>query len=74
MQQGLTMGRAWLGLIYKVLFLKDTELNTDLDTTNILQMMGLLSERCNYHSTLQGVIVGNLLNNYIRYSIQGTWG
>ena len=35
--------------------------------------MGLLSERCNYHSTMQGILVGNHVHNYILENFTSPW-
>jgi len=44
-----------------------------MDTFNILQVLALLSERCNYHSTMQGVFVGNHIHDYIRTNFSSPW-
>ena len=54
----MTILRGLLRLLFKLNFTQDD--HTDMDAKNIMEMLIVLTMRCNYHSTIQGIVVSQI--------------
>ena len=52
--QGMTVARVVVGLLYKI---ATNQERTEMDWFNVFEFIVELSERCNYHATIQGLVV-----------------
>ena len=59
--EGMTMLRGIIGLIHKMA----TSLTNERDGVNLVEMIFLFSERCNYMATPQGQVVVQMVYEYV---------
>ena len=67
--EGLTIARAIVRLGYRIFVSKEYE--TEMDFYNLAEWIFALSEKCNYHSTIQGLVVNRILRDSILESMRG---
>ena len=60
--QGMTVARAAGGILYKIATNTD---RTEMDWFNLLEFLVHLSERCNYHATIQGLVVFKMMRDRV---------
>ena len=65
--EGMTVLRATIGLFYKIVTKTD---RTEMDLYNLAEFIITLSERCNYHSTLQGLVVSKIIREKVDFSLR----
>ena len=65
------MIRNIIKFLYKRFFTEEP--TTELDLLNFTQLFMLTGGRCNYHSTVQGIILGHTLRNYINSAVPAPW-
>ena len=69
--EGMTILRGLVRLIYKLTMTADD--HTDMDAKNILEMLIVLSMRCNYWSTIQGIVVSQIASRHIIDNFPEPW-
>ena len=60
--QGMTVARVVVGLLYKIATKQE---RTEMDWFNVAEFVVELSERCNYHATIQGLVVSKMIRDRI---------
>ena len=61
--EGLTIARGMYGIAYRRIVTK--EYITEMDLYNLIEWAFTLTERCNYHATMQGLIVSQIVQKHI---------
>ena len=71
LDEGMTIGRGLMRLVDKLVY--TDEPRTDMDSKNIVEMLWTLMERCNYHSTLEGIVLSSMLTKKILIEFDSPW-
>ena len=71
MDEGMTILRGLVSLVYKVMF--TDEEHSEMDGKNILELMSTLVMRCHYHSTLEGIVVSQIITRQIMDTWSEPW-
>ena len=67
--EGLTIARGMYGIAYRRFVSR--EYYTEMDVFNLAEWAMTLSERCNYHATIQGIIVAQIVQKHISDRFEG---
>ena len=72
LDEGLTIARGVAKLTYKTL-VYDEPVKTEMDWGNLLEMTAILASRCNYHATVEGMVLSRMLYNHINSGKKNFW-
>ena len=72
LHEGLTLMRGAGSLVHKMLAY-DAPITTDLDWQNLLELGVVITSRCNYVATVEGLVVSHMLHTLVTKGTEAWW-